>query len=345
MNIFKFLTFLFFINIFYNCSHLNKDIAPNPSTLKFHRMEFDIINKGKIKKEIGIGNIFLKEGQELDGVSFTIYGIYRGILNISSNACGIDISTNFEGKTNFNIKDLVITATTCSIKFVAITDPIDGKEHNIIETGVIKIKVVPNYIKGVSFEYFRTTSAAIKKYEFFGQGSIQRKEGDLTSNEKFTILADLTDGGIFRVNGCGFEKTGSFDKSSFDIILKELYKKSNLTREDSCDFEVSVIPNAKPESYRGRFSINIYASNAVKLEPLQYRVGRSCGRKKVILTGRPHVIVCGINNSIFFNKKKGKGIKCSARYKSEKTYWIRSITNNARKNIFAIKKGKVIWEE
>ena len=330
-----------------SCGHLPKDKFPNPATQGYHRMEFDIGKAGVVKKEIGIGNIYLTEEQDLSKVFFKIYGLYTGTLYMKSAACGIDFSSRFDGITTFKLSDLIPFPAKCSIKITAETDAIENREHNIVESGVIKLNVISEDSKTVSFEYTRTSSqvrSTYKTYAHTGQGSIQRQAGDLTSYEKFKVKTDLTQGGYYRVSGCGYVTSGKFDVGSFEVSFKELYGKTNLEREDTCDFEIIVIPNEVLESYQGRFSVNIYGKEVVKLEALERKIKKSWGRKKLYVWGGDLILACAINNKVKTKKKNFK-LKCDTKYESSGTYWIRSITTNARKSIYAVKNNVVIWKE
>jgi len=341
--IFQILVLLIILLNMFSCgSHLPKDRYPNPALHGYHRMEFDIGNLDNVKKEIGIANIYLKENQDLSEVYFKIYGLHKGTLHMKSDACGINFTTRFNNISTFNLGNLIAYPTKCSIKIFAETDKVDNKEHNIVESGVVKINLISENSKAVSMEYSRTNSNIknlYKTYLFHGQGSIQRQEGDLTSFEKFKVKTDLTLGGSYRIAGCGKVLVDSFDVSSFDVSFKRLYAKDYLEKDDTCDFEIIVLPNETIESYLGRFSVNIFDKNVVKLENLEWKIKKRWGKKKLYVWGGEHILSCGINNKMKTKKK------CSVKYKSNVIYWIRAITSNARKSIFAIKNNVVVWKE
>ena len=328
-----------------SCGQLPKDNYPNPALHGYHRMEFDITKAGATRKEIGIGNIYLKENQDLSGVSFKIYGLYKGILHMKSDACGINISTRFEGISTFKLDDLIPNPAKCSIRISAETDKINKREHVIVESGIIKLNIIGEDTKPISFEYTRTNSSIKSKtYSYIGQGSIQRQEGDLTSFEKFEIKTDLTQGGRYRVSGCGYVITDQFAKDNFEVSFKELYSKNYLNREDTCDFEVIILPNEVVESYLGRFSVNIFSREVVKLEALEWEIKKKWGKEKLYARGGEHILGCMINDLV--ETKKGiSWVKCKVKYDASITYWIRSLTTNGRKSVFALKNGTVIWEE
>jgi hypothetical protein len=344
-NFIKSMTLVFILIILSSCGgHLVKDIHPNPAKQGYHRMEFNIKN-GDLKKEIGVGNILLKEGQELKDIYFEIVGIYKGTLHIKSSACGIDVNTNFNGKTKFLLDDLVPNPTKCSIRLTATTEPLKKRQHNIVETGVIKINVIPSDSKPVSMSYIRTNTITKKLYTTYiyeGQGSMQRQAGDLTRNEKFTItMPSENDSGSFRIIGCGKELPGTYKDSKVDVSLYDLYKKNKLTEEDSCDFEITTLPDSRPFSDYGRFSINIYGEEVIKLEPLKYEIKKKFAskKKKIKAEGSNYMVICSINDSYKIKNK------CSHDYEKDKVYWLRAITSNARKSVFAVKNGEIYWKE
>ena len=346
MSSFKvFLTLMFFVILLSLTScggHLPADKHLNPAIQGYHRMEFDVGVGDEVKKEIGIGNINLKEGQDLTGIYFKIYGLYKGTLFMKSAACGIDFTTRFDGISTFNLDELIQYPTKCSIKITAETDKINNREHNIVESGIIKLNVIPVDSKSLTIEYTRTNTAIkslYKIYTYEGQGSIQRQEGDLTSAEKFIVKTDLTVGGLYRITGCDNTLTGSFDVDLFEIDFKNLYAKNYLAREDSCDFEIIIIPNEVIETYLGRFSVNIYGQDVVKLESLDWDIKKQWNKERLYVWGGDHIVACGINNTV----KTANNYDVP--YLPDTEYWIRSITANGRKSVFAIKDNTVVWKE
>jgi len=341
--VFQPLVMVFVLFSLYSCGgHLPEDNYPNPASLGYHRMEFDVIKGSSTVKEIGIGNILLTEDQSLEDVSFKIYGLYKGTLYMKSDACGINFSTRFDGISTFYLKNLIAQPTKCSIKITAETDKIKNKQHNIVESGVIKINVIPEDSLPLTLEYSRSNSLVannLKLYSYLGQGSIQRQEGDLTSFEKFTVKTELTQGGFYRVVGCGNATTGSFEEANFDVSLKDIFAKDYLKKEDTCDLEIIIIPNEILETYQGRFSVSIYEASAVKLEALNWNIKKSWGKKYLYASGGSHIVACAINNTFKISNK------CKEKYSSDKVYWVRAITSNARKSVFAIKNNTVIWKE
>ncbi len=352
------------LGVLFSCGHLPDDPHPNPAASGYHRMEFDITNGSLFKKEIGIGNILLLENQTLDNVSFKFYGIYKGTIYLKSSACGINFSMPFEGEVLFNLKDLIPYPIKCSIKLTAETSKIEGKEHSIVETGEIKINVIPLGHKSLSFEYTRAnsrTKAFYQVYSYTGQGSMQRQEGDLTYQETFTVKTGLTQGGSYRVSGCntdvGDEKStsdavviseeGTFTQSDFVVSFKKLYKKDYLSKTDSCDLEIMVIPNEIPETLEGRFSLSIYDSNAVVLENLDFSINKHWYDKKYDLkvSGMYYIAACSINGVSSISTQNKTSAVCTTKYDSNTTYWIRGVTSNGRKSVYALKDGNVVWKE
>ena len=73
-----------------------------------------------------------------------------------------------------------------------------------------------------------------------------------------------------------FNNSKIFKISLKDLYQKDIngvrYQKDYLGREDSCDFEIATIPYDDPKSYYAQFSVNIYGKDAIKLEPLHYKI-------------------------------------------------------------------------
>ncbi len=350
INFFRILILIFAISLAQSCAfaktHLPSDIAPNSALGGYHRMEFDITDANGEKKEIGLGNISISEIQDLSKVSFKVYGIYSGVLYMKSEACSIDTATNFNKALTFKLSDLIPKPLKCSIKLTAETKTINNLQHNIVETGELKLNVIPEKSKPIQMEYIRTDSdlgIMYKTYLFEGQGSMQRSEGELTQSETFKLITDLDGGGSYRIAGCGENNVtkGSYTDKTFIIKFFDLYKKNYLKREDSCDFEILVIPNQAKYSFVGRFSLNVYDKTIVKLEPPEYYIKYSKWYRHdfIYSNGRQYITICSIND-FYANANI-----CSTRYYKDIVYWIRSITSNGRKSIFALKNNEIIWKE
>jgi hypothetical protein len=209
----KILTYSILFILLISCgAHLPLDIYPNHAEYGYHALEFDVTEKnGFVKKELGIANVFVNDVEDFKKINIAIYGVYKGTLNLFSNACGIDLKLNFEGVKNFKLSDLITEPRKCSIRITAVTDKIGKKENLIVETGIIKINTSNKENKPLEIYYTRNDSdSGLKKYSFLGQGSIQRFEGPLSSFEYFTVSSNLKYGGLYRVICCGNEITCEF---------------------------------------------------------------------------------------------------------------------------------------
>lgn len=337
----KFLKFFVLLNLFVlfaSCaSNLPDDPYPNPAQSNYHRMEFDVYKGAEAKKEIGISNLYLYENQSLDNIYFTIDLLYTGTLTVKSDSCGIDISTSFNGAKTFYLKDLITKPMKCSIRFLAETDKIGKKQTIIVESGVLKLNTIPEKSSPVGLEYTRTnTTGGLKVYTFTGQGSLQRQEGSLTYNEVFTVKTPIAGGGSYRITGCGETKnlSGKYTNSILNVRIKDLYKNDYLTKDETCDFEILMIPDQSMYSNYGRFSLSIYGSDVVKLEPLNYNIDNN-----LTTWGNSYVLGCMINNTY------NLGSVCKVSYSPGTLYWVKSYTLTGRKNVFGIYNGQVFWTE
>lgn len=327
---------LFLVMALVSCGHLVEDPHVNPAEYGHYRMEFDINDTTSLRKEVGIGNIYLKEDQSLEGLFFKIYGIGTGTMYLKSDACGINLAKTFNMKTVFYLKDLINTPTKCSIEIVAESDKIDNREHRIVETGVVKLNVLPKNFESLVMGYNRANDFGVRQeYSYIAQGSMQRQEGDLTRNEFINFFTQVDGGGQYRISGCGLELTGTYTKNSFVLKFYDIYKKNYLKREDSCDFEILAIPNKSLFSKMARFSLVIYSKEVVKLEPMGYVVkGNNLTAK-----GAEYIVGCAINDTFKADNT------CTVKYAKDMVYWIRGITLNARKSIYAVKNNEVFWAE
>jgi hypothetical protein len=318
------------------CAHLPEDPYPNHAENNYKRVEFDVINSSGTIKEIGIANILLTNTANLEGYTIKIHGISSGQLYLKGVTCGIDISKAYSGVVSINLSDLIPHPMECGIDVVIVTDPLDDKEHKIVEHGFININTITQDVTPAVFEYKLPTAwGNIKTYRYIGQGSYQRQEGGLTGAEAFTVITK-SEHGKFRIVGCGYEYQSEYSNTIFEIQLKQIYKKDSITTTDSCDFNLSIIPYDETYSYRGKFLINVYGSKVVKLQPPQFKIDGD----KLSVTGSDIIAICTIDETYKISNK------CNIKkYLNGVEYWIRTVTTNGRKNVFSIYNGQVKWEE
>ena len=334
------LVILFTFTIVSCGAHFPRDIAPNPASLNYHQIEFDIIKEGDSKKEWGIANLYVNENTDYDSIEIHIHGIKSGTLSVFSNACNVDQSIPFDGITKFSLSDIATFGQKCSIRFTSVTDQIEGNQHVIVESGILKLNFINSNNHPSEISYTRNN----RLYSFKGQGSLQRVEGPLGLNETVTINTHAKEGGIYRVVGCGNSIEGSFEKSSFDINLRNLYSKDFLDTDDTCDLEINAIPFDQTFSSVSRVSLSIYSNSVVKLEPLSWNIERRLRRMFIRATGNEYVVACSINDSYEFKRSRNRDVECRERYSSNTTYWLRSVTTNGRKSVVGVRNGKVVWE-
>lgn len=335
----KYIQLLLVIFLMFSCgAHLPKDPYKNHASLGYRTLEFDIKRNNQLKKEFGIANILLIEGEDYKDIDIYLYGIYRGNVRLLSEACSIDTSLNYNGILKINLFSIVPEPKKCSIKILAVTDKIDGKESSIIETGVIKINYIKNKISPLEISY-SLNDTFLKNYSYMGQGSLQKSEGNLFDKDKIKITSKTNGGGIYRINGCGFELSDYYTDNTFEISLLDLYKKQSIFPEDSCDFELLVIPNLDEFSHQARFSLNIYGSEVVKLPSIDWEIKKN----NIRAIGSDITFICTVNNNFSYKKSENKNVTCESKYDSSKEYYLRSVTSNGRKSVTLIKDGIVIW--
>lgn len=329
-----------------SCAHLPKDIHPNPAQYGYHRMEFDT-NNGK---EIGIANFNLMEKQSLDGLYFTIRGVYNGTLYLKSRGCNIDMVVPYQFDKQFYLSELINEPTKCTINITAEVAPIklpwriQPRQHNMVESGQIKINItkedrLPAKLIYYSSNYKNIGALFVSKKEFNGQGSIQIQEGGLSKEMMFQVETN-SELGEYRVTGCEKTIEGKYNSKIFNVRYYDLYKKEYIMRKDSCDFEVVVLPYDEANSYYGRLSLNIYGSEIKKLEPMTVWIRPYFWWERIKAEApRDYMFGCSINR-VFLTKDH-----CSNRYYKDTTYYIRGFTTNLRKSIFGFRNGKIIWTE
>lgn len=330
--------FFVFVLLFSCGAHLPKDPYKNHASLGYRTLEFDIKKNNQIVKEFGIANILLKEGEDYKDIDIYLYGIYKGNVRLLSEACSLDTTFNFSGILKINLYSIVPEPKKCSIKILSVTDKIDGKESSIIETGIIKINYIKNKIAPLEISYSLNDNF-LKNYSYTGQGSMQLSEGNLFDKDKIKITSKTTGGGIYRINGCGFEYSDYYENNFFELRLIDLYKKQIIFPEDSCDFEVLVIPNLDEFSHQARFSLNIYDSEVVKLPATNWRIKKDT----IQALGSDITFICNINYNFSYKKSENRNVSCESKYNSKTDYYLRSITSNGRKSVTLVRDGIVIW--
>jgi len=336
---FKYFHLFIVLLILLSCgAHLPKDPYKNHASLGYRTLEFDIQKNNQIVKEFGIANILLKEGEDYKDINIHIYGIYQGSVRLLSEACSLDSTFNFKGILKINLYSIVPEPKKCSIKILSVTDKIDGKETSLIETGIIKINYIRNNISPLQISYFLNDNF-LRNYNYLGQASMQMSEGNIFDNDKIKITSKINGGGIYRVNGCGFEYSGYYENNYFELRLIDLYKKQIIFPEDSCDFEVLVIPNLDEFSHQARFSLNIYDNEVVKLPSINWQIKKN----NIQALGSDITFICTINNSFSYKKSENKNVSCSSKYNLDTEYYLRAITINGRKSVTLIKNGVVVW--
>ncbi len=308
------------------CSHLTKDNYSNHALQSFHRIEFDVHQNGKTTKQIGIANFNIKENDPIGARYIAIYGVFKGTMYLKSNGCNIDVVRRFNGVEKFFIDEWLSQPTKCEIRVTMETDKLKDRQHNIVESGIIKINVIKN-------------GEFVKINNQIGQSSTQKRAGALMQKDHFTLESKAKTG-FFLIEGCGHELNGEFDTNKFNVSFFDLYKTNELKQTDSCDFEILLIPNELANSFYGRFSVNIYGKTTMKQPPVDWHVKKDIlGKKKLHITGEQYTIATSINFGFKISNKMKTG------YSKNKTYWLRSITRNGRKSIIAIKNNKQIWGE
>ena len=336
-----------------SCTHLPADPYPNYSALNFQHIEFvhNLSSTGRkvALREMGIANGLLSPNQSLDGLYVKIIGIWQGTLWVKSQTCGIDFSTTFQNEKTLYLKDLISKPTRCTIEFVAETDQIKKKQHNIVEVGKLKLGVLGVDEPPAAMSFARASdSGTLKTYSFVGQGSLQRPEGGLTTNETIDIET-LSSRGFYRIVGCNkYVKEGSYSTQKFSVPLKSMYEsydnhgnlieKDDLAVADSCDFDIDVMPaDAFPNSFKGVFAINIYGSDTVKLPVVTWEIDSDFS--DITIKGLSYVVGTAIDYHYCLSST------CNYDYDPTKETCLRAATTNGRKSVVCLKDNKISWEE
>ena len=327
------------------CEHIPDDQAGNYAKLGFYNTEFDVKVGDVVEKQMGVASIALKEDQALEGAYVDFIGIYRGTLRLLSEGCPVNYSVNFNGRYRILLKDIMPTPMNCTIQLVAETEQINGLEHNIVELGKLDFFVIGSGNWAVHMSYYKSSPFGLRLMDFVGNGNIQKMEGGVSLNEKITVRSLSNTGTYVVTNSCGLNTiSADYSTNTFDISFQKLYGKQLLVyQKDSCDFFIVLIPDDQPKSFTGKFSINVYNSLVVPLEFAYYSFTKMLGNWRLNAYGNDHIAATAINEKTSALKKSRNDNKTTVDYRSGQVYWIRAITVNGRKSVFAVQNKQVIW--
>lgn len=344
MKFLAFTTLLFLAGCGSSCGkvHFPPDPRPNYANLGFYNMELDAIKPGNpVEKSLGITSITLEEGQSLDDVYVDFYGYYTGMITLRSNSCPVNYSTSFSGGKRFAIRDFMAVPTSCTIEMAMAIDRIEGLEHNMSEIGRMDFFMLPKNRRPVMISYYRSSSFGLQKREFVGNANYQRPEGNAPRNEIITFSTDSTRGQYAVTNTCGKPALmGAYMSNEIKLSISKLYGDAGeIKLDEGCEFYISVVPEESGYlPYNGKLSVNIYSKDVTPLEYPFYRID-----KRITVWGNSYVAATAINGTYSKAGKYKVENKISTKNLPGVTFWVRAVTINGRKSVFAIRDNQIVW--
>jgi hypothetical protein len=302
-----------------------------------HRLEFDLVSSKSVKKRIGVANILISDEENLEDRRIIFNLIHKGTISIISPTCNVSIQEKFDSKFILNLNEIFKEKKSCQYLIIAESKNDSLKNFSLFESGIINIIYKNKKLEDmlISYNNFET-----KNYSFTNEGSIQIRSSYESTNSQVGIIAPI-DAGFFEISGCSKILKGEFRNKKFNFSLKNFYKSKLILRSDSCLLNMRVFNSENVEVSEGFLYINIFDSKTILAKKLNFELKNNILEVK----GNTFEVICSINNSFILYPCTDSGVTCSAYYEEDSIYWIRGITKLGRKSIFAIKNGKIIWEE
>ena len=318
------------------------DVAENHADLNYRTALLTTHTPGAQTIEFGTSNIYLYENSNIENYGFTYHGFKTGDITLTTENCDmVESPRTYRDKQYFGLDEFMLNPNPdkkCIIDFWASEGKIKKSKkyysHNIREMGRVNVYVLrSNDERPLNFKFMQNGW----EYDQTGQATIQLIEGKISIHRKFKVTVDTpsTDG-EYAFRGCG--KTSSFINftgKNFSIPFHEVFDSTLLKKADSCQLQIVVLPHGNDPYYHyGRFDINIYDADVVKLEPPQITYTgskiKACGNKK-------YVIAVKINDKICVDNC------CKADYDPTEMTWVETRTRNGRKALLGILDREIIW--
>ncbi len=327
--------------------HVPKDINPNYADLGYRNIEFVVKASTLTPQVTSLGNatIMLKEGESIEGSYFEVNGLWQGVLTLYSQGCPwINSSVRYNGVIRFNLKDMMLIPTACQIRFTENVDAINGIEHNVHETGVVDIYILPTGKQPIEISYARSSVFGIKTQQFIGSAAIQRQAGNYTTSD-IIMLTIPTAGGVLTINSSCSDipkQRIEFKDTKIMLNLRNMYNQNFLSEGKDCDFFFMVVPMIGEIGYYGKIMVSTYKPEAVLLEYPAYSFPKNSSLK---VSAADYVAIncINVNACSTFKRTKFNNEVTLKSYNTKDMFWVRSLTINGRKSVFAIQNGVVVW--
>jgi hypothetical protein len=336
---------LFWCLLLAACESLPKDYAPNYADLGYRSIEF-VVKNGEfapLTTQLGNATFTIHEEESLEHRYFDVVGVYKGVLTFYSQGCPwINYSVRYAGKARFELKDLMAKPTSCQIRITEMVDQVDGLEHDVHEIGVVDIFVIPTDKIQPWFSLLESSQFGTRVNYFKGNAAIQRPIGKYTNTDVVTVSFNSV-GGILTINSTCPEipkQRIEYDGALVDVSLKSLYNQGEVDSSKDCTFSFVSVPMLETDSYYGQLTVNTYKPELVKLEYPTVRLWKRVNTRMEV-TASSYVAINCINNLCSNDADSNK--VTYAKYKTDEVYWVRSITTNGRKSVFAYRNGSPIW--
>ena len=313
------------------------DYAPNYADLGYRSIEFVVksdLGRPEVT-QLGNATVLLYEGDTLNDKYIDINAPYQGVLTFYSQGCAwINYSIRYNYTTRLMLDQLMLQPTNCQIRITEVADAIDGLQHDVHEIGVIDVYVLPKGKNPFWISYQDSSQFGSQMRQYLGNAAIQRPIGQYTSSDYIT-LTTASEGGVMTINSsCGIPKLSvNYTGSAVTLNLRQLFAQGFKADGMDCDFYFMAVPKLEPQAYYGKVMVSTYKPTLIKLEYPPFTVKSGY----LTITGASYAAINCINNICSSTNT------VQVKYNPEMLYWIRSLTVNGRKSIYAIKNAKVVW--
>lgn len=328
------LIFFMFSSILISCDS-NEN---SPFNQNHHRLEFDIVTSTEIKKRIGVANLVVNDQDNLEEIKLVFNLIHKGEITILSPECEISIQKKFDSKFELKLENIIKNKKNCNLLVLAESRNASIKDFAIYESAIINIVHRDPKLENMFISL--TNKETSKNYHFTDEGAIQLRSSFENSDTIINVISEINEG-YYEISGCSKILTDQFENKNFNFILQKFFKTKKILKSDSCLITIKIFDKNKNLISKGFLFVSIFDSKTVLTKKLNFNVINN----KIKVYGNSFEVICSINDSYLLYQCPNLGINCEDSYDPEKIYWIRGITPLGRKNVFAIKDEKIIWEE
>jgi hypothetical protein len=312
--------------------------SPTPFNQNHHRIEFDIVQNNTVKKRVGVSNIIVKDEIDIENTEIIFRLIHKGTISIVSPSCGVSFQEDFDSIYKLNLKKIFKEKKICQYLIIAESKNPNFKKFSLIESGILNVIYKDNQLSDLYMSL--ENPETLKNYSFTNEGSVQLRSSYRTNEIPINVTTPI-EGGYYEITGCSKNLKNKFRSKKFIFYFKSFLKNKLIQISDSCLLNIQIYNLKNEKVSEGFLYVNIFDSKVILNKKLDFKLENN----KINVMGNSFEIICSINKSFLLYGCSSKGVYCEDEYIDNKIYWIRGITKLGRKNIYAIKNGRIIWEE